>query len=268
MELKTEIGVPWLIIMGVVVMLLLALTVVVFVLVYNGKLLRQQNRMQEIQVDHRKQLMEAIIQAQEKERQAMAHNIHDDIGSLLNAVKLNLGSVTLDKNEETRNETVNHLVRSVQTGIDQLRNLTKELLPPVLEKYGLKSALDELVSRINLSKQVKAEISFFETITFKKSFVELQVYRMVQEILNNILKHGGASEIYLSGKRSENDYTIMIEHNGTGLSNEEVDDISQRSTGLGLKSIMSRALVIGSTVSYKNHSPRPSVTIIIPNVHE
>ena len=232
-------------------MLILVAFIILFVLYYQKKVLAQQNQMQVAENKYQRRLLSAAIQVEEKERERIAKNIHDDVGTLLNVLKLNLNKISRNaKNEElTKNLSAENLLL-LEESIQSIRGIAKDLVPPTLIKLGYIKALNELCKHINNSGQI--------TITFLQNALEtrlpeqteVQLYRLTQELLNNIIKHTGAKEITIELKPVNSFYNLLIFHNGRGITTQQVNELSKEQKGLGLKNIQSRAQLINASVEY------------------
>lgn len=151
------------------------------------------------------------MEVQEQERKRIAEDLHDSLGHLLSAAKMNLQS-------GNGQEQLNASMQLLNQASEELRNISFNLMPNVLEEEGLTPALNELAEKSG--KSGKIAVSFqahdIKSLKFDK-LAQFNIYRIVQEAINNIMKHAGATEagIQLIGK--ENNLTIMIEDNGKGF---------------------------------------------------
>lgn len=243
---------------GFLGMLILVISIILFVVFYQKKILAQKNQIQLAENQYQRQLLQATIQVEEKERERIAKNIHDDIGTLLNVLKLNL--TKLSRNGEDK-ELVKLLtgenIELLDESIQSIRNISKDLVSPTLLKLGYLKAVHELCRHITNSGQIFADLVHEADeidIRFPES-TEVQLYRMTQEIINNIIKHAGAGEILIEYKKSETVYNVLVRHNGRGITDQDIISLVKDNKGLGLKSIQSRAQLINATVNYSVPTP-------------
>ncbi len=186
------------------------------------------------QLSQQKLITEITILAQEKERNELGLELHDNINQLLSVVKLYLGVV---KSEKTFNEDI--LAKSylhLEEAIQDIRKLSHSLVAPSLGHDGLKEALEDLAESVQELNKIDIRILVdedFEAL-LKDKKKELMLYRIVQEQLNNIIKYANASEVIIRLQQQGNNLNLFIHDNGIGF------DIDQQGTGIGLKNINSR----------------------------
>jgi signal transduction histidine kinase len=146
--------------------------------------------------------------------------------------------------------------------MDNIRGIAREIAPPVLMRMGFEEGLNELCSQLNNSKVMT--VTFHKNVSiYNLSFqTQVQLYRIVQEIINNIIKHAGATSMQVNLKNSNDALITEIKHNGKGLTNEQVATLTAASKGIGLRSIKSRADVIRAKINYAVLGNNDSLTII------
>lgn len=185
------------------------------------------------------ELTERIIESQEIERRKIADQLHDDVGSMLSLAILQISSV-LDNNNSQDNAKIN-LEKSMKVlgnVSDTIRNMSHTLTPLAIEKYGFRNAIVDLLSGINLSKKIHVEyivIGFENTQNYKSNLLN-DLYRIIVELLNNVIKHSEASHCLLQLIEHDDVLSILIEDNGKGMQS----DFSVVKSGMGLKNIKSR----------------------------
>jgi signal transduction histidine kinase len=174
---------------GTFAMMLLAGGIFFFFVTYQKRLLKKQIELKEIKAAHQEKLLQNSILAQEKERSRVARDLHDEVGAMLSVVKLNVSRLEKKSTEsDTRNlviETKNHL----DEVINQVRRISRALLPPSLEKLGLFYALQELGNWVNKSDLIVVECYKIGDQLRLDLEKELALFRIIQELLNNSLKH-------------------------------------------------------------------------------
>lgn len=246
---------------GTVGMLLLAGGLVFFFITYQKRMLSKQLEVNRIKREQQEEILKNTIQAQEKERKRIAQDLHDEVGAMLSVVKLNVSRLekqTEDKAKNIAGETKNYL----DDVITQVRGISRALLPPSLEKLGLYHAIDELANWVNKSDQLKVEC-WQSGEPFRLDIkTELAIFRIVQEVVNNAIKHSGADLIYIDVRFSRK-VSLVIRDNGKGFELEKMI-----STGLGLKNLESRADVIGAKFKMKSKLGKGTTAIICKSTDE
>lgn len=246
----------------IVVILILAF---VFLLAYQKKVVSQQVFIQKSENDLNKKLLEAAFNAQEKERKRIASDLHDDIGSLLSALKINVQHLkTVDKIGESEHEFLETTHTMLDDGITNVRRISYDLLPPTLVRYGLWEAINELGKYIEKSQKVMISTEFESVENLRLDAVsELSIFRVLQELIANSLHHSSATTISLRCSISK-DLIIHYEDNGNGFT-----DASQLN-GLGILNMQRRIETLNgkmslSTIEDRNffahlHIPKPNTT--------
>ncbi|MEM9921822.1 MAG: histidine kinase, partial [Bacteroidota bacterium] len=149
MDQPTENNIAFLMLFGIIGMLVLAVAVVLFFVFYQRRLLAQQDEMRQMELDYQKESLANILQGQEAERRRVAQELHDGIGALLSAAKLYVNRLDPQKPPKDivfiRSETGNILDET----IDNIRSITRDLMPTNLERFGLLAAVEDLCKRIN-----------------------------------------------------------------------------------------------------------------------
>ncbi len=189
--------------------------------------------------------LNSMLEGQEQERKRIAKEIHDGLGPMLSAIKLNLESIRADLNSP---EQVNLLkkIRNTSKLIDgvsaDMRSISRRLMPKVLVDFGIAAAMENLCNQVGESNKLK--VNFYKS-GFGRRFddiIELGIYRIGQELIHNALKHAGASVINVQLIEHSRSIVLMIEDNGKGF-DEKARDPKNR--GLGLINIESRAKALG-----------------------
>lgn len=200
---------------------------------------------------HQKKLLDASLEIAEQERVKIATNLHDDIGITLNVLKLNLSRLKKNiDNKAVFEEIVTASYKNIDDSLDTVRTIYNDIIPPTLMNLGFVRGLKEVCRQINAAGET--EITFNceeENIEFDKK-IKIQLYRLTKEILNNTVKHAKPLAIEIKIAKVRTDLVINIIHNGLGITTDEIKKFAERSTGLGLKSILTRAQLINATLQF------------------
>jgi len=171
----------------------------------------------EEKMNQQKIISRKIIENQEKEQTRIAKDIHDGIGQMLTGLKFNIESIDLKKNEETAEKVEQLKIRTADI-IQGVRTATFNLTPPELSDYGITSALSKLTHE--LSRLTEQNITFFNKSDFDLRLdptSEINIYRIVQEAINNAIKYAQASYIIITLSHSDNILSITIDDDGIGF---------------------------------------------------
>ena len=214
-----------------------AFLIIILLTYRNYKQKRKLQQQKIIDLEKEKLLLatQSILKGQEDERSRMAKDLHDGLGGLLSGVKLQLGAMkgNLILSEEM-GKTFNNALGKLDESISEMRRVAHNMMPEALMKLGLQQALQDYCDGLSESQSFKINGEFYGLEQRIEPSVEIVIYRIVQELLNNAVKHSGASTILVQVMRQQNNLTITVEDNGLGFNKETVMQ------GAGLKNIQSR----------------------------
>lgn len=199
----------------------------------------------ELQLNNQKDVLKAIISTQEDERQRIAQDMHDAISSKLNLISLTTNLLIDDeRHTEDQLESLNHILNITTNILESARRIAHDLLPPVLGKFGLQVALEELVEDFLKTNKVQIHhtIQDLPDISLDDS---LHIFRIVQELFNNAIRHGGASQVIIEMKNLNPGFDLIFRDNGIGFNTE----ITEKISGIGLQNIESRAAILKATLN-------------------
>lgn len=231
---------------GVVAMLLLALALVAFFLIYQRKLVSQQLALQTIQGAYQKEVFAAAIQAEERERQRIGNDLHDEIGSSLSAARmlmLQLDNVFSGSGKER--EVVGLIQEILSDSLENVRNVSQNLHPAVLARFGLAKALQNLgrLCSDGFANGVLVDVDLAVALPYPQ---ELALYRIVQELVNNAMKHAQGSQATVVLRQLSQQLVLTVSDNGTGFDYAHTSAHSKG--GLGLKSLAARVSLLDATL--------------------
>ncbi|GAB2823487.1 tetratricopeptide repeat-containing sensor histidine kinase [Ferruginibacter profundus] len=223
------------------------LTVLLGISFYRSNKLKQAKKLQ-AEIMHQQDLAtRAIIQAEENERKRIASDLHDGIGQTMSAAKMNLSSIEsrLDFNNAEDKVAFEKIVNLVDESCKEVRNVSHNMMPNALLKSGLSSAVKEFIDKID-SRVLKVNL-YSEGLNERlDSNVETVLYRVIQECVNNVIKHSGANELDISLIKDADGIAATIEDNGKGFA----EAANLRSEGIGLKNIKTRIEYLKGTVDF------------------
>lgn len=259
-------GIPRLMFLGTLAMLILAIGIIVFVIFHQRKVIRYQMQMKQLEAEKQQILLNASIRFQEEERQRIAADLHDDAGPLLATARLYLNENLVNQEKAQQLQSILSAKQIIDDAILLIRNISHSLMPPTLKNFGLESATTDLFQKISGSGTLNASARFHDYRERMKVDQELLVFRIIQELVNNILKHSSAGFIHLTQNANGNYIYLRLHHDGKGIVQSEFDKLNQTSHGLGLKNIASRIKVLGGRIYFEIDSSRTyyKITLEIP----
>jgi len=236
---------------GTIGMLALTIGLIVFISFHQRKVIRYQQQLQRLEQDQQKTLLNASIRLQEEERQRIAADLHDDAGPLLATARLYLNENFVNLDKQTQLQSIYNAKQIIDDTIQLIRNISHSLMPPTLKNFGLESAVNDLFQKISGSGSMNASSRFHDYRERLKTENELIIFRVIQELINNILKHSNASFIHLTQNTSGQRFFIRIHHDGRGLTQADFDKLGKSNVGLGLKNIQSRLKVLQGKIFFE-----------------
>jgi signal transduction histidine kinase len=259
-------GVSTVLFVGTMGMLVLTVGLVLFIIFHQRKVSRYQRTLQKMEEEQQKILLNASIKLQEEERQRLAADLHDDAGPLLATARLYLNENLVNQDKATQLQSIFQARQIIDDTIQLVRNISHSLMPPTLKNFGLESAVNDLFQKISGSGTMNASSRFHEYKDRLKPEKELIVFRIVQELVNNILKHSNSSFIHLTQNVHGDKFYLRIHHDGRGLVQADFDKLNKSNVGLGLKNISSRLRVVQGNIYFEKDISQTyyKVTIELP----
>ncbi len=260
-----------LITVGSIVMLVLAMFITSFVSYYQRRQAEQQLSIGRMQAEYRRKLMEATFSGQEEERRRLASDLHDDIGTMLSVTKISLNQLErqLADNRQIGPAQVAMLVQKTRSMLDEtmtnVRRISRNLVPTTLERFGLLPALEELIER-TADGELAITLDCPETLEKLTPGIELMLYRIAQELINNAIKHARAHRIQIKIVCTDEQVRLSAVDDGQGFDLDRV--MHDRVGGLGLRNIESRLSVLHGQIIFDVSPGRGSrIHVQVPLQH-
>jgi signal transduction histidine kinase len=193
-----------------------------------------------------KERIYAEITIQENERKRIATDLHDSLGPLLSAVKLNINSIEMEHPEDK--DVIAKSGRYLDEIIGSLREISYNLLPNTLERKGLAEAIKEFINQINNKSSVNIQFFVIRECAVPKE-KEIHIFRMIQEILHNTIKHAGARNLQIGLSEEQGNLLLFTKDDGKGF---DVEKAKTNIKGLGLKSLESRVEILNGIFSLES----------------
>ena len=224
------------------------LALLLYALKQRNNRLKQREELYQLEIDKERQnskisTLTALLEGQEQERERLARDLHDGLGGLLSGTKIQLTQL----NDTINNETKSKLTQSIQQldgAVDELRRVAHNLMPDLLLNYGLEEALKEYAIRMSNST-LDLDVQFLSYTKTLHQDTQLLVYRIIQELVNNSIKHAQPSQIIIQFVEDETAYSVTVEDDGIGF---EIEEAKKRQSA-GLYNIQSRIQFLKGTLN-------------------
>lgn len=224
--------------------LLLAGFILTILFQYQKKQFLFQRDIEEIKLTHENDVLQTQLNIQERTLQSVSREIHDNIALSLTLSKLHLNTLAYP-GPVPREEKMRLAISLISDAIKNLSNLSKSLNGEVISRLGLLKAVEHEVSSIRQTGVLEAACEVSGSPVFLQPHIELAIFRIIQESLNNVIKHAGARQVRVGLHYAGNHLSVSVEDDGKGLDNFETGQMLSQSLCCGLTNMKQRAKTAG-----------------------
>jgi two-component system, NarL family, sensor kinase len=189
--------------------------------------------------------LQSMVNGQETERTRIAKDLHDGLGGLFSTVKMYFSTLQHETPALKNNELFQKSYKLVDTASEEVRSIAHNMMPEVLMKLGLTNALKDLCDNISASKLLQVSLAVHGMTKRLNATTEIMLFRIVQELLNNIIKHANATEAIIQFIRENERLSVVVEDNGRGFNTQEADEQNHS----GIATIQSRVSYLNGKMS-------------------
>lgn len=228
------------------------------------KKLQHQQALQSLREAQQNSLIEAAVRSEEIERHRIAETLHDEVGAILSSTKLHLQGIKPDNLNEKDYQLYQRTKELLDEATQKVRGISHNLHSNILKEFGLNEAIRHFVKKVVQSDMMQAATELDDAYSTQNPENDISIYRMVQELINNILKHAGATRLTVASFFVPPQLTLTIVYDGRGLSQEQFEAFRYSKDGLGLKNIQNRIILLKGTLRFDARPDDNSITITIP----
>jgi len=240
-----------------IVLLILGSFGIIITIIYKKKQYAHLSEKRKIQAAFQEQLLQSQLEIKEQTLQHIAYELHDNLGQIASLIKINLNTIQLDDKLKA-NQKIDDTRELVRQLIADLKSISVSLNSDRVVQLGIVKSVEDELERLNKIGQIETMLRIEGVIPAFDASTSTIIYRMVQEVLNNTVKHSGAKRIEFTLRASKNLFTLVCSDDGVGFNIEE----KSNSAGSGLLNLKSRAKLIHADLTIQS-SPANGTTVSI-----
>lgn len=254
-EVNTDIIIA--IFVATIVLLILGSFGVIFTIIHKKKQQANLNEKKMLQTRFQEEILQSQLEIKERTLQHIGYELHDNLGQVASLIKINLNTLQLD-NPTAAEKKIAETKDLVRQLIMDLKSLSISLNSDRIAELGILKGLENEVDRLNKTGQFNATLTIDDELPSLDANTTIILYRMVQELINNTIKHSGAKQINISAAATEKFFTLAYRDDGVGFDFEE----KTRSGGAGLLSLKKRAQLIHAKLSIESYPGKGTAFLI------
>ena len=206
-----------------------------------------------------KRVLIATIETEENERSRFAREIHDGLGPLLSTIKLYVNELEHNEKKADHDANIQYINKLIDEAVSSARNIANNITPKIITDYGLIRSLENFCQSINATKLLEINFRHINLSSRLGSTIELTLYRIITELINNTIKHAQAQQVHIELLQEASRIRLSYHDDGIGFELDEALDKTDNT--LGLKNIISRVRSLKGSFSFRN--TRPGIEILI-----
>lgn len=259
--MKIVLGIPilditFMITVGIAAMLLLAAGFLLLMMVNQRKKWLLQKENSNLKEHQQNQLIEAAVRSEEGERHRIAEMLHDEVGALLSSSRIFLVEMNTKNLTETDKQDHGKVKEMIDESIQKVRAISHNLHSTILKEFGLNEAIRHFMKKVAGGKILKSTVELDDEYQLSNAETDLAVYRILQELINNLIKHAHPRLINIKSLLSQGQLQMQIQHNGDGLTQEQFEELRFKPEGLGLKNIQNRIILLKGNILFSKLSEK------------
>ena len=244
---------------GIAAMLLLVAGFLLIMILNQRKKWLLQKEMGQLKEQQQNLLIEGAVRSEEGERHRIAEMLHDEVGALLSSSRIFLVEMNTQNLNEGDQQEHAKVKEMIDESIQKVRSISHNLHSTILKEFGLNEAIRHFMKKITGGMTISSTVELDDNYNAFNAEIDLAVYRIVQELVNNLLKHAHPRHIEIRSAFKGNELELTIQHNGSGLSQEQFEELRYKSHGLGLKNIQNRIILLKGKLLFEVNAPDESI---------
>lgn len=249
---------------GIAAMFLLIISFLTLFNTSQRKKFQYHQNLLNLKEEQQNELIKAAVRSEETERHRISEELHDEVGALLSATKLYLSNLHPEQFPNEDANVYNKSLELLDDSIQKVRSISHNLHSGILKELGLNHALQNFAQKLNQPDKLKVVTELDESYNSKNPENDITIYRILQELCGNVIKHSNATELKITS-HIENGYLIfIIKHNGKGLTQDEFEKLRYEGKGLGLKNIQNRIILLKGKILFQRNENENTITLNVP----
>ena len=250
---------------GIGVMMVLIISFLIAVLMSQRRKWKMMGEMQKLKEEQQNQLIEGAVRSEEGERHRISELLHDEIGALLSSSRIYLVEMKTDKLSADDQQDHAKAKELIDESINKVRSISHNLHSTILKEFGLNEAIRHFMKTISGGTTVISATELDEEYHLSNAETDLAVYRIIQELVNNMIKHAHPKNITIKSSLDNDQLKVTLQHDGDGLSQERFEELRYKHEGLGLKNIQNRIILLKGSILFEVKNPGDSyIYLTIP----
>jgi len=259
-----EGNIKLLVLVGISVMLLLFISFLLIFISTQRRKFRTQKYIQQLHETQQNLLIEAAVRSEESERLRIAEALHDEVGTLLSSSKLHFQNIRLNIDDPHNEPLYSKGQELMDEAIVRIRGMSHNLHSSILQEFGLFEAVRHFIQKIMDEHLAEATTALECHYSASLKENEISIYRMVQELVNNLIKHAKPKKIHVSCVNTDNSLVLTIFHNGKGLTQEQFEELKFQKNSMGFKLIQNRLILLKGKLIFSSRPDGYFIDIYLP----
>lgn len=259
-----EGNIKLLVLVGISVMLLLFVSFLLIFISTQRRKLQYQKYIQQLHQSQQNLLIEAAVRSEESERLRIAEALHDEVGTLLSSSKLHFENIRLNENDPHNTPLYTKGQELLDEAIAQIRGMSHNLHSSILQEFGLFEAVRHFMQKLMDENLAEATMALDCRYPANLKENEISIYRMIQELINNLIKHAKPKKIHISCVNTEEWLVLTIFHNGKGLTQEKFEELKFQKNSMGFKIIQNRLILLKGKLIFSSRPDGYFIDIYLP----
>lgn len=253
-----------LVLVGTSVMLMLFVSFLLFFISTQRKKYRLHRQLQQLREKQQELLIAAGVRSEESERLRIAEVLHDQMGAMLFSAKLHFENIRLDPEDPNSLPLHKKGQELLDDAIRKIRDISHNLHSAILQEFGLLEAIRHFVEKLADKHLIRTTATLdcpYSAASYENDIV---IYRLVQELISNILKHANARNIHLHCANTAQSLVLTIRHDGAGITQEQFEELKFRPGSMGFKIIQNRLILLKGDLQFSQRPDGYYIDLAVP----